>query len=331
MLFYRAMKTIILENTIPATLADMRLDVALSQLFPDYSRSQIQAWIKEGYVQLDQQIIQKPRHFVQENQSVTITATVVDSTEWQAEAIPLTIVYEDDALIIVNKPIGLVVHPGSGNPDHTLVNALLHHAPELSLVPRAGIVHRLDKDTSGLLVVAKTLASHNALIRQMQAREVEREYRAVVHGYIISGGTINLPMGRHKTQRTKMAVRDNGKEAITHYRVLEHFEEHTLLSVKLETGRTHQIRVHFSHFNYPLVGDPSYGKRAQYQYPELPQVTQDALNSFKHQALHAYKLSLVHPITKKRMEWKAPMPADMQQLIEALRVDERDAEDEDEE
>lgn len=316
------MKNITLENHIPATLANQRLDVALSQLFPDYSRSQIQTWIKEGYVQLDQAVIQKPRHPVAENQLAKITASIVDSTQWEAEAIPLNIVYEDDTLIIINKPIGLVVHPGAGNPEHTLVNALLHHAPALSSVPRAGVIHRLDKDTSGLLVIAKTLAAHNALIKQMQAREIEREYRAIVHGYIISGGTINLPMGRHKTQRTKMAVRNNGKEAITHYRVLEHFEEHTLLSVKLETGRTHQIRVHFSHYNYPLVGDPTYGKRGQYQYPELPQVTQDALNSFKHQALHAYKLALTHPITKKRMEWRAPLPDDMVQLIEALRADE---------
>lgn len=324
------MKTITLQNTISETLAKQRLDVALSQLFPDYSRSQIQQWIRDGYVQLDDKIIQKPRHAVLFGQNVIITAEIAENTEWEAQAIPLNIIYEDDTLIVINKPVGLVVHPGAGNPDQTLVNALLHHASELSRIPRAGIIHRLDKETSGLLVIAKTLAAHNALIKQMQAREIEREYRAIVNGYIISGGTINLPLGRHPTQRTKMAVRTTGKEAITHYRVLEHFRQHTLLIVKLETGRTHQIRVHFSHYNYPLVGDPAYGKRGQYQYPELSQAAQDALKNFNHQALHAHKLALIHPVTKNRMEWKAPMPDDMKNLIHLLRDDETKVVDEDE-
>lgn len=323
------MKTITLQNQIPETLAKQRLDVALSQIFPDYSRNQIQQWIRDGYVQLNDKIVQKPRHEVTAGQTVVITATMNENTEWEAQAIPLTIIYEDDTIIIVNKPVGLIVHPGAGNPDQTLVNALLHHEPALSLIPRAGIIHRLDKETSGLLVIAKTLAAHNALIKQMQARDIEREYRAVVHGHIISGGTINLPMGRHPTQRTKMAVRETGKEAITHYRVLEHFREHTFLAVKLETGRTHQIRVHFSHYNYPIVGDPAYGKRGQYQYPELSQAAQDALNGFKHQALHAYKLALTHPATKKRMEWKAPLPADMEHLLQCLRDDEAGLTDDD--
>ncbi len=313
------MKTITLTNTIPDSLAHQRLDAALAQLFPDYSRNQIQQWIREGYVQIDNKIIQKPRQPVLENQTITITATIRENTEWQAQAIPLTIIYEDETLIVINKPIGLIVHPGAGNPDHTLVNALLHHAPELASIPRAGIIHRLDKDTSGLLVIAKTLPAHTALIKQMQARDIEREYRAIVHGVIISGGTIDLPMARHPTQRTKMAVRETGKPAVTHYRVLEHFREHTLLAVKLETGRTHQIRVHFAHYNYPIVGDPTYGKRGQYQYPELPQAAQEALNSFKHQVLHAYKLSLTHPVTKKRMEWKAPLPEDFERLVRVLR------------
>lgn len=315
------MKTITLTNTIPDELADQRLDVALSQLFPDYSRNQIQEWIREGYVQLDNKIIQKPRHAVIAGQIVVIEAHLAHSKEWQAQAIPLNIVYEDETLIVINKPVGLIVHPGAGNPDNTLVNALLHHLPALSLIPRAGVIHRLDKETSGLLVIAKTLPAHHALIKQMQAREIEREYRTVVHGHIISGGTIDLPMGRHPTQRTKMAVRDMGKSAITHYRVLEHFREHTLLSVKLETGRTHQIRVHFAHYNYPLVGDPVYGKRGQYQYPELSEAAQNALKNFTHQALHAYKLSLTHPVTKKRLSFQTPMPDDMQQLIIALRED----------
>lgn len=316
------MKTITLTNTIPDALAHQRLDAALAQLFPDYSRSQIQQWIREGYVQLDNKIIQKPRHETVAGQIVTITATVTENTEWIAQSIPLNIVFEDETIIVINKPVGLIVHPGAGNPNNTLVNALLHHCAELSHIPRAGIIHRLDKDTSGLLVIAKTLSAHNLLIKQMQAREIEREYRAVVHGHIISGGTIDLAMGRHATQRTKMAVKEMGKPAITHYRVLEHFQEHTLLSVKLETGRTHQIRVHFSYYHYPLVGDPVYGKRGQYQYPELSQAAQNALNNFKHQALHAYKLTLTHPVTKKRMTFQAPLPDDFLQLIEALKTDE---------
>lgn len=315
------MKTIMLTNTIPDILSHQRLDAALAQLFPDYSRSQIQQWIREGYVQLDNKIIQKPRHETVAGQIVIITATIIENTEWIAQSIPLNIVFEDDTIIVINKPVGLIVHPGAGNPDNTLVNALLHHCAELSHIPRAGIIHRLDKDTSGLLVIAKTLSAHNLLIKQMQAREIEREYRAVVHGHIISGGTIDLAMGRHATQRTKMAVKEMGKPAITHYRVLEHFPEHTLLAVKLETGRTHQIRVHFSHYNYPLVGDPVYGKRGQYQYPELSEAAQNALNNFKHQALHAYKLTLTHPVTKKRMTFQAPMPDDMNKLVAVLRGD----------
>src|SRR3990167_2138463 len=318
------MKTITLQNQIPEALANQRLDVALSQIFPDYSRNQIQQWIRDGYVQLNGKVIQKPRHEVVAEQNVIITAEITEQTEWEAQEIPLDIIYEDDTVMIINKPVGLIVHPGAGNPDQTLVNALLHHEPALSLIPRAGVIHRLDKETSGLLVIAKTLAAHNALIKQMQAREIEREYRAIVHGTIISGGTIDLPLGRHPTQRTKMAVRESGKEAITHYRVLEHFREHTLLLVKLETGRTHQIRVHFAHYNYPIVGDPAYGKRGQYQYPELSEATQMALKNFTHQALHAHKLTLTHPTTKKRMEWKAPIPDDMENLLQCLRNDENE-------
>lgn len=315
------MKTITLEKMIPDSLTHQRLDVALSQLFPDYSRSQIQHWIRDGYVQINNKVIQKQRQTVQTGQHVLIHATITENTEWEAQAIPLDIIYEDATLIVINKPIGLIVHPGAGNPDQTLVNALLHYLPALSTIPRAGIIHRLDKDTSGLLVIAKTLPAHHALIKQMQAREIEREYRTIVHGHIISGGTIDLPMGRHPSHRTKMAVREMGKPAVTHYRVLEHFREHTLLAVKLETGRTHQIRVHFAHYNYPIVGDPTYGKRGQYHYPELSEAAQTALKQFQHQALHAHKLALIHPETKKRMEWKAPLPDDFEELLMALRDD----------
>ncbi len=315
------MKTIILHNKITEAQLNQRLDAALAQLFPDYSRNQIQQWIREGYVRLDDKIIQKPRHAVIANQIVTIEAHLPENKAWEAQSIPLTIVYEDDAIMVINKPVGLIVHPGAGNPDHTLVNALLHYLPELSMIPRAGIVHRLDKDTSGLLVIAKTLSTHNRLIKQMQARDIHREYRALVQGHMISGGTIDLPMGRHPTLRTKMAVRDSGKEAITHYRVLEHFPEHTLLTVVLDTGRTHQIRVHLAHINYPLVGDPVYGKRGQYQYPKLSLEAQTALKNFTHQALHAYKLGLNHPVTKEPLEWTAPLPKDFEGLIAALRKD----------
>lgn len=311
------MKTITLTTIISETLHQKRLDAALAQLFPDYSRSLIQQWIRDGYVQLDNKIIKKTKQIVLTGQKINIDAKITGNVEWMAESIPLNIIYEDDALIIVNKPVGMVVHPGAGNPARTLFNALLHHAPELSVIPRAGIIHRLDKDTSGLLVVAKTLIAHHALIKQMQARDIEREYRAIVHGHIISGGTIDLPMGRHPKHRTKMAVLTEGKEAITHYRVLEHFREHTLLSVKLETGRTHQIRVHLAHKHYPIVGDATYSR--QRQYPKLSITAQNALKNFHHQALHAFQLSLTHPITKKRMTWQAPLPKDFQKLLEVLR------------
>lgn len=314
-------KTLTLTHTIPDTLANQRLDVALSQLFSDYSRNQIQQWIRDSYVQLDGKIIQKPRFLVSVGQTVLIHAQITDNTEWVAQSMPLNIIYEDESLLVINKPVGLTVHPGAGNPDHTLVNALLHDAPELSMIPRAGIVHRLDKDTSGLLVVARTLSAHHLLIKQMQAREIHREYRAIVHGLIISGGTIDLPIGRHPTQRTKMVIKELGKKAVTHYRVIEHFPLHTYLSIQLETGRTHQIRVHFSHHHYPLVGDPVYGKRGQYPYPTLSLKAQNALNNFKHQALHAYQLGFAHPVTKKSLLFQAPLPDDIRELIEVLRDD----------
>lgn len=314
------MKTITLEAIIPDTLSNQRLDVALSQLFPDYSRSQIQQWIKKGHVKVDNIVAEKPRQLVQSAQAITIQTVLSEAITCIAQEIPLSIIYEDDALLVINKPIGLIVHPGAGNPDKTLANALLHYLPELSVIPRAGIIHRLDKETSGLLVIAKTIKAHHALIKQMSAREIHREYRALVQGKMISGGTIDAPMSRHPTHRTKMAVVLDGKEAITHYRVLERFKEHTLLAIQLETGRTHQIRVHLAHINYPIVGDPLYGKKRQYNFSQLSEVAQTALKQFHHQALHAIKLSLIHPITKKPIEWEAEMPDDMQELIDVLRV-----------
>lgn len=312
------MKTISLNTTIPEHLQQSRLDTALARLFPDYSRSQLQTWIRDGFVTIDGSVIQKTRHSVQMGQHIVITAIVSENTRAEPQPIPLTIVYEDEALLVINKPVGLVVHPGAGNPDSTLVNALIHHAPDLAAIPRAGVIHRLDKDTSGLLVIAKTLPVHHQLIQQMQTREIHREYRALVHGNMISGGTIDAPIGRHPQHRTKMAVTPSGNPAITHYRVLQRFQAHTLLSVLLETGRTHQIRVHLSHIHYPIVGDQTYGTHRQRHYPQLSEKAQIALNHFKHQALHACRLSLLHPISGKSMAWEAALPEDFLTLIELL-------------
>lgn len=297
-----------LNTTIPASLAGKRLDGALATLFTDYSRALIQQWIKDGMVKIDDNVVTKTRQPVRTDQTVTIDAVIEDHNNWQAQEIPLSVVFEDETLIVINKPIGLVVHPGAGNPDQTLVNALLHHAPELSTLPRAGIIHRLDKDTSGLLVIAKTLQAHHALVKMMQAREIHREYRALVLGNVISGDTIDAPIGRHPTQRIKMAVTPGGKPAITHFRVLSRFEKHTLLSVRLETGRTHQIRVHMAHIGHPIVGDPVYGRRDR----EQKQLT------LPHQALHAFCLRLTHPITSTLHEWIAPIPNDFNELIHQL-------------
>lgn len=314
------MKKILLSNTIPDTLHNQRLDVALSILFPDYSRSQLQQWIKKSCVRVNDQSAEKQRQSVHTGETITIETEIVEQTTAKAEPIPLNIVYEDEFLLVINKPVGLIVHPGAGNPDHTLVNALLHHEPTLVNIPRAGVIHRLDKDTSGLLVIAKTLPVHNALIKQMQAREIHREYRALVHGVLISGGTIQTEMGRHPNNRTKMAVVKRGKDAITHFRVLERYREHTLLAVTLETGRTHQIRVHLAHLKCPIIGDQTYCPR-RYHYPQLPKAIQAVLSEFDHQALHACKLSLTHPITKEVHTWKAPIPTDMQALVQILHDD----------
>lgn len=308
---------ITLQATIPTTLHHYRVDAALSQLFPDYSRNLIQQWIKSRFVCVNDKLVEKTRYLIQEGDFIQIHASILKNTAWVAQEIPLNIVFEDDDFMVINKPVGLIVHPGAGNPDHTLVNALLHYCPALASLPRAGIIHRLDKDTSGLLIIAKTQPAYQALIKQMQARTIRREYYALVHGIMIAGGTINAPIARHATQRTKMAVVDNGKEAITHYRVAERFTAHTLLNVQLETGRTHQIRVHLAYLNYPIVGDKTYGKLRH--YPKLSTAAQQALQSFNHQALHAYKLSLIHPTTKIPMEWTAPMSKDMLALIDILR------------
>lgn len=311
--------TIKLKNKIPLEYAGLRLDQALAKLFPEYTRARIQQWIKNGYVMLDNQT-SKQTTKVKEGQEIIIEAPQENIKNWEGQAIPLNIVYADESIIIINKAAGIVVHPGAGNPDHTLVNALLHYAPELAAIPRAGVVHRLDKETSGLLVIARTLTAHADLIRQLQQRTVQREYQAIVQGIIISGATINVPIGRHPTLRTKMAVTENGKEAITHYRVIERFRAHTLLQIKLETGRTHQIRVHMAHIHHPLIGDPQYSGRKKLPANCTVEL-RNALQNFPRQALHAWRLQLKHPTTKKIISWEAPLPEDMQQLLILLKED----------
>jgi len=301
---------------IPMEAAGQRLDQALSSLWPDYSRNRIQAWIRDGRITVDG-VAMKPRGKVFGGETVVLDAEEADEVEDQAQAIELNIVYEDEHLIVINKPAGMVVHPAAGNPDGTLLNALLHHDPVLRSLPRAGIVHRLDKDTSGLLVVARTSLAQNRLIEQLAARAVSREYDAVVNGVLIAGATIDAPIGRHPRDRQRQAVVQGGREAITHYRVVKRYAAHSWLRVKLETGRTHQIRVHMAHIRHPLVGDATYGGR-----PKLPKGADDALidilRHFRRQALHARKLGLIHPVSGEAMSWEAPLPDDMKVLIEAL-------------
>lgn len=308
-----------LHGEIPASCAGMRLDQALAQLFSDYSRSRLSQWLKAGQVRVNGEQ-RRGRDKVWGGEQIEIEAELEEQTDWQAEAIPLDIVFEDADLIVLNKPAGLVVHPAAGNPAGTLVNALLHHDSSLSTIPRAGIVHRLDKDTSGLLVVARTLPAQKSLVEQLQARQLLREYEAVVTGVLTAGGTVDAPIGRHPVQRKRMAVTPNGKPAVTHYRVVERFRAHSWIRCRLETGRTHQIRVHMAHIHYPLVGDPVYGGRLR-----LPKRCSEALantlREFQRQALHAGRLGLIHPHTGKTLEWKARLPADMEQLLTDLRTD----------
>lgn len=304
---------------IPEELAGKRLDQALAQLFPDYSRARLQRWVKEGQVTVNERQM-RPRDTVYTGDHIVLVALQTEETTWRAQELPLNIIYEDAAVLVINKPPGLVVHPGAGNMDGTLSNALLHHAPELESVPRAGIVHRIDKDTSGLLVVARTLKSQKSLVDQLQARAFEREYQAVVLGVMTAGGTVDAPIGRHPKNRLRQAVVPGGKEAITHYRVLERFRAHTYICVKLETGRTHQIRVHMTHINYPLVGDPTYGGRLRIPAGATPEL-EAVLRGFKRQALHAARLGIRHPDSGELMSWEAPLPEDMQALLEACRHD----------
>lgn len=297
-----------------------RLDVVLAELFTDYSRTRIKDWILAGNVSLDDKICTLPKEKVMEGQSVQIQGEVSEDTRWEPQDIPLNIPYEDEHILVIDKPAGLVVHPGAGTPDGTVLNALLHHAPSLADVPRAGIVHRLDKDTTGLMVVAKTIPAQIRLVYALQQRKITREYEAIAFGHMTGGGSVEEPIGRHPTQRTMMAVNPMGKPAVTHYRVAERFRAHTRLRLRLETGRTHQIRVHMAYINHPLVGDPVYGGRLRPVRSASPELS-EFLKGFRRQALHATMLRLKHPITGEEMEWHSPTPDDMLQLIAALRVD----------
>jgi 23S rRNA pseudouridine1911/1915/1917 synthase len=319
------MKEETLTAIIPEELARQRLDAVLVELFPDYSRSRLQQWIKSGRVLLNGETT-KGKLKVQglETIEVHIEPEPVDDV-CQPQAIKLDIIYEDEHVIVINKPLGLVVHPAVGHRDGTLQNALLYHDSSLAEVPRAGIVHRLDKDTTGLLVVARDLKVHKNLVDQLQARTVHREYQAIVLGVMTAGGTVDEPIGRHSRDRKKMAVKEGAKEAITHYRVSERYRGHTRVKVNLETGRTHQIRVHMSHINYPIIGDSTYGGRLKLPRGASDEL-KDMLRAFKRQALHAGRLGLQHPATGEYQEWQAPVPEDMWQLIEVLRKDTEDVE-----
>jgi 23S rRNA pseudouridine1911/1915/1917 synthase len=304
---------------IPAELAGLRLDQALAQMFPEYSRSRLKEWLLAGAITLDGGL-KRPRDAVAGGEIVSLLPQAEPSVRAEPEAIALNIVFEDETLLVVNKPAGLVVHPGAGNPAGTLMNGLLHHVPSLELVPRAGIIHRIDKQTSGLLLVAKTVQAHTALVRLLAEREISRTYLAVCNGVLTGGGTINEPIARHPVDRIRMSVQQNGKPAVTHYTVIERFRAFTYVRVKLETGRTHQIRVHFAHRRHALVGDPVYGGRLA-----LPAGASEALiallRRFKRQALHAARLAFVHPVTGEALEFEAPPPADFQELIAVLRAD----------
>jgi 23S rRNA pseudouridine1911/1915/1917 synthase len=310
-----------LTLTVPDELDGRRLDQVLAHLSPQHSRSRLQGWIRRGYVKVDGEILRQ-RDSVVLGQTIKIEAEYEIQDEWEKQEIPINIIHEDEEILIINKPAGLVVHPGAGNPGHTLLNALLYHYPQLERVPRAGIVQRLDKDTSGLMVIALTPSTHTHLVEQLKQRLVKRQYEAIVHGVMTAGGTVNAPIARHHIQRKRMAVKESGKQAITHYRVITKFAAHTHVQCQLESGRTHQIRVHMAHIHYPVVGDPVYGGRKR-----LPKNSSESLKQkiaeFSRQALHACELGLCHPQTGEAMIFSAPLPEDFKTLLDALKNERR--------
>ena len=305
--------------TLPPEAAGMRFDQALARALPQYSRARLKTWIESGTVEVDGRPL-RGKDRVLGGEQVRIRAELPADERVQAEAMPVAIVFRDRSLLVIDKPPGLVVHPGAGNARHTLQNALLALDPQLALVPRAGLVHRLDKDTSGLLVIAPTPEVHTALSAAMAARHITREYLALCTGVMTGGGTIDEPIGRHRTLRTRMAVRVDGRAAVTHYRVERRFRAHTLVRVTLETGRTHQIRVHLAHIGFPIVGDPVYGGRRRIPAGCSPQLAAE-LRAFPRQALHAARLALAHPASGRELQFEAPLPDDMQRLLAALEAD----------
>ena len=306
------------QATVLPDQAGHRIDQIAAELFSDFSRARLQEWIKSGHLTVDGLAV-RGKDKVRSGNVLALDAELESRENWAAQELALDVVYEDASLLVINKPAGLVVHPGAGSPDGTMLNALLFRDPQLAAIPRAGIVHRLDKDTTGLLVIARTLQAHADLVRQLQERTVKREYEAVVCGSFTGGGKVDAPMGRHPRDRVKMAVVASGKPAVTHFRIAQRFETYTHLRVQLETGRTHQIRVHMAHIGHPLLGDILYGARLRlpkHADEELKTVLQD----FRRQALHATQLGLIHPVTGEYLQWQAPLPNDMQVLLNALKA-----------
>lgn len=315
----RTATRISLAAEVTPDMAGKRLDQIAAQLFPDYSRARLQSWIRNGELRVDNRQL-RPRDKVYPGAVLRVEAALEVAADWDAESLPLDIVYDDDCVLVLNKAAGTVVHPAAGNHSGTLLNGLLHRYPQLQELPRAGIVHRLDKDTTGLMVVAKTLPSHTHLVARLQARDISREYEAVVHGVLTGGGSVNEPLGRHPVNRKKRAVIFSGKPAVSHFRVIERFRAHTHVQVKLETGRTHQIRVHMAHIGHSLVGDPLYGGRLQIPAGSCAEFS-DCLRRFRRQALHAKRLAFDHPLSGEAMSFEAPLPADLENLLAQMRSD----------
>ncbi len=309
----------ILTARIPPEMAGMRLDQALARLFPDYSRARLQSWIREGNVRIGHTRL-RPRDRVNGGELVRLRPQLTNDRRWAPQPLALNPLYEDPDILVIDKSPGVVVHPGAGHADGTLVNALLHYAPELGELPRAGIIHRIDKDTSGLLVVARSLRAHHALVKALKNHDILREYEAIVTGVMTAGGHVDAPVGRHPVHRTRMAVLPSGKSAVTHFRVIKRYRDHTHIRLRLETGRTHQVRVHMAHIGHPLVGDPQYGGRPRVPAGCGPALS-EALRGFRRQALHASCLQLHHPAGDRLMSWRAPVPADMAELLNALQLD----------